>query len=168
MPLWNRHDVEAVLAFYDDAITWRNVALEETYEGKEQVAAFLERMFAAFPDLTFEVTWRMARGDEVAETWRLRGTHQGTFLGLPPTRRPVEIDGMSAITMRNGKFLRDEFLFDSGTVLRQLGILPSLAAAQTRAGRAVLGLVVRLRRQRRARSSTGPRSHSRAWRAAAR
>ena len=34
---WNEQDVEGVLTFYDDEIVWRNVAMEETYNGKGEV-----------------------------------------------------------------------------------------------------------------------------------
>src|SRR5207244_6284217 len=53
---WNRQDLEGVLAYYDDSITWLNIAMEETYRGKNEVRAFLRRLFGAFPDLNFEVT----------------------------------------------------------------------------------------------------------------
>lgn len=67
LPFWNQHDIPGVLAFYDDEIVWRNVALEEVYRGKAEVGAFLEKLMTAFPDLTFEVTHKIARGDHVAE-----------------------------------------------------------------------------------------------------
>ena len=84
---WNRQDIEGVLAYYDESITWLNIAMEETYRGKSEVRGFLRRLFAAFPDLNFEVTYKIARGDNVAEQWFIRGTHLGTFMGIPPTGR---------------------------------------------------------------------------------
>ena len=100
---WNRQDIEGVLAYYDESITWLNIAMEETYRGKPEVRVFLRKLFTAFPDLNFEVTYKIARGDNVAEQWFIRGTHLGTFMGIPPTRRPVEIPGMSMAELRDGK-----------------------------------------------------------------
>ncbi len=142
LPSWNAHDIPGVLAFYDENITWINIALEETYTGKEQVRAFLAQLFDAFPDLTFEVTYKIARGNNVAEQWIIRGTHRGSFIGVPATGRRVEIPGMSMVELRDGKFLSDHFYFDSGIALRQMGLLPPLATTRTPAGRFVLGLVV--------------------------
>jgi steroid delta-isomerase-like uncharacterized protein len=139
---WNTQDVSGILEFYDDAITWRNVAMERTYQGKDAVGAFLAELMAAFPDLQFDVVSRLARGDFVAEEWSLRGTHRGPFMGIPPTGRRVEIPGMSLVKLSDGRFVGDQFYFDSGLVLRQLGLLPPLAVLESRLGRGILWLLV--------------------------
>ena len=64
--------------------------------------------------------------------------------------RSVVIPGMSMVEMRNSKFYRDNFYFDSTGVLRQIGLMPSIEATQTLPGRAPLG-----RRQPRARRDHG-------------
>ena len=139
---WNRQDLEGVLAYYDDSITWLNIAMEETYRGKNEVRAFLRRLFAAFPDLNFEVTYKIARGDNVAEQWYIRGTHLGTFMGIPPTGRPVEIPGMSMAELRDGRFVSDHFYFDALGVLRDMALMPPLSISETPVGRAALSLGV--------------------------
>jgi steroid delta-isomerase-like uncharacterized protein len=131
-----------VLAWYDDDIVWNNVALEEVYRGKAAVGEFLTKLFRALPDLEFSVQQTIVRGDNVAEQWTIRGTHLGTFMGVPPTGRRLEIPGVSMLTVRDGKFLRDDFYFDAAGMLRQAGLLPSLAATQGRMGRSVLGVLV--------------------------
>lgn len=143
---WNVQDVEGVLTFYDDEIVWRNVAMEETYNGKGEVGAFLEGLFTAIPDLHFSVPYKIARGDNVAEQWLIEGTHQARLFGVPPTGMPVSLPGMSMVTLRDGKFLRDEFYFDSGIFLRQIGLMPSVAAIEKRIPRVFLGGVVKTQR----------------------
>ena len=142
---WNNGDIEGVLEAYDDDIVWVNVALEETYNGKDEVRAFLERLYAALPDLTFGADWAIARGDQIAERWTVSGTHRGPFWGIPATGRKFEITGVSLITMRDGKFVRDEFYSDGGSVLRQVGLMPSLRLLQGPVGRAFAWLVVKSR-----------------------
>jgi steroid delta-isomerase-like uncharacterized protein len=139
---WNRHDVDGVLDFYDDGIFWTNVALEEEYSGKAEVGAFIKKLITAFPDLNFSVSERIAHEDNVAEKWEIRGTHMGPFLNIPATGRPVRIPGMSMVEMRNGKFYRDSFYFDSTGVLRQMGLMPSIEATQSLPGRALLWAAV--------------------------
>jgi steroid delta-isomerase-like uncharacterized protein len=146
---WNAHDLDGVLSYYDPEITWHNIALEEQYQGKQEVGGFIGALFTALPDLTFEVTERIADGPLVAEQWVLTGTHAGEFLGVPPTGRRLRIEGMSMVRMREGRFLRDDFYFDASGVMRQLGLMPALAASRSRLGRVVLGAVVRLGRLRR-------------------
>jgi len=142
LEFWNRQDVEGVLAHYDDSITWLNVALEETYRGKGEVRVFLRKLFRAFPDLNFEVSYKIARGHNVAEQWLIRGTHLGTFMGIPGTGRRVEIPGMSMAELRQGKFVSDHFYFDALGVLRDMGLMPPLAISETAPGRGALWLGV--------------------------
>jgi len=130
LEFWNKQDIEGILTFYDDEIRWRNVAMEETYEGKDEVGAFLGRFFSAIPDLHFEVPFKIARGDNVAEQWLIAGTHRGTLFGIPGTGREVLLPGMSMVSMREGKFLRDEFYFDSGIFLRQVGLMPRASTVE--------------------------------------
>jgi steroid delta-isomerase-like uncharacterized protein len=146
LEFWNVQDIEGVLRFYDEEIAWLNVAMEETYAGKQAVRAFLERLFAGIPDLRFEVSHKIARGDQVAEQWAIGGTHSGTLFGVPATGRPVSLPGMSMVTLRDGKFLRDEFYFDSGIFLRQVGLMPGYAAIEGPVGRLLLATVVKTQR----------------------
>jgi steroid delta-isomerase-like uncharacterized protein len=139
---WNRQDLEGVLAYYDDGITWLNIAMEETYRGKAEVRVFLRKLFTAFPDLNFEVTYKIARGDNVAEQWVIRGTHRGTFMGIPPTGQRVEIPGMSMAELRDAKFVSDHFYFDALGVLRDMALMPPLSVSETAPGRVGLALGV--------------------------
>ena len=161
LPFWNSGDIEGLLEYYDDEIIWTNVGLEEVYDGKPAVRAFLTQLFTAIPDLEFSVQYKIARGDNVSEQWTIHGTHLKTFMGVPPTGRRIEIRAMSMVTLRDGKFLRDEFYWDTRAVMHQMGLLPSLAATQSPVGRGFVWLATKSlnvlstggRRARRARRS---------------
>ena len=143
LQFWNSGDIEGIVAFYDDEIVWKNMALDETYVGKAGVREFLTRLFTAIPDLAFTVDFKIARGDNVSEQWTVKGTHLGPFMGIPATGRPVEIRALSMVTMREGKFLRDEFYWDTGAVMRQMGLMPSLAFTQGALARGFLWAAVK-------------------------
>jgi steroid delta-isomerase-like uncharacterized protein len=144
LQFWNTADIEGIVAFYDDEIVWKNMALEETYSGKDEVRGFLNRLYTAIPDLQFSVDFKIARGDNVSEQWSVRGTHLGTFMGIPATGRPVEIRALSMVTLRDGKFLRDEFYWDTGVIMRQMGLMPSLAMSQGALARGFLWVTVKM------------------------
>lgn len=145
LQFWNTQNIQGILEHYDDDIVWTNVALEQTYRGKQEVAGFLTQLFKAFPDLSFEVLDKFASGDNIAERWVIRGTHRGTFMGIPPTGRAVELPGISMVRMREGRFLDDWYLFDGARALRQMGLLPPLSASETTLMRAALWAAVHLR-----------------------
>jgi len=69
------------------------------------------------------------------------------------------------VTLRDGKFLRDEFYWDTRRVMHQMGLMPSIEATQTAPARGFLWVAVkagnvltksgrRARGARRARSRT--------------
>lgn len=160
---WNSADIEGIVSFYDDEIVWKNMGLEETYEGKDGVRQFLTELYTGMPDLQFTVHHKIARGDDISEQWTVAGTHLGTMMGIPATGRRVEINAISMVKMRDGKFLRDEFYWDTGAVMRQMGLMPPLSVTRGVLGRGFLWIAVKVlnvvtaggRRGRRARRARG-------------
>lgn len=139
---WNTQDIPGILEFYNDDITWHNMALNETYRGKAGVTEFLTSLFTAFPDLKFNVTEKIPRDDFVAERWEISATHLGPYMGIPPTGKPILIRGMGLVKLRDGKFLTDNFYYDALGVLQQMGIFPPLSVGETLPGRVALWSMV--------------------------
>jgi steroid delta-isomerase-like uncharacterized protein len=72
--------------------------------GPEQFRAGMYVPFlTAFPDLVVTVEDTIVEGDRAVVRWSARGTHQGPGPGLPPTGRRVTLQGMTWITVRDGK-----------------------------------------------------------------
>lgn len=144
-PHWNNRDIPRMLEYYNDDIVWRNIAMGEVYNGKEEVRRFLEHLFGGLPDLSLDVTLRVPRGKYVAEEYVIRGTHRGPLWGIPPTGKFLEIPAMSMVELRDGKLKEDHFYFDAASVMRQMGIMPSFDAAQSPLGKVALRLAVNRR-----------------------
>jgi predicted ester cyclase len=61
---------------------------------------------AAFPDMTFTVNLLVEQDDIVVSNWTVRGTHTGaSFYDLPPSGKPVEINGTAILRMRDGQIV---------------------------------------------------------------
>lgn len=146
LPYWNHGDIPGVLSYYDDRILWTNVAMEEAYAGKGEVGAYLQRMLTAFPGLRFEVTHKIPSGQRVAERWIIHGTHDGPYLGIPPTGKQVAIHGMSIVHLPDGKFVSDRFYFDTSSVLRDMGLFPPPAVFRLAPVRLILALAATIAR----------------------
>ncbi len=98
-------------------------------EGLENARQHLARFCEAFPDLTIAIEDLIADDDKVVVRLKLRGTHQGELLGIPPTARRVEI-GVVTITRVEGDKVAEQWeVYDSLDLLRQLGAGPEHAAA---------------------------------------
>ncbi len=139
----NSHNVAGMLSCFDDDMEWLDVPMEASYRGKAEIAAFLDSLFDAFPDLDYQLTRMVTRGDNVVAQFQMHGTHQSTFYGLPGTQATVEIPCLSMITMRNGKLLSDHCYFDNAMILRQMGLMPPLDVTLSGPGRAVLWATVK-------------------------
>jgi steroid delta-isomerase-like uncharacterized protein len=139
----NAHNVAGMLSCFDDEMEWLDVPMEVPYRGKAEIRALLDGLFDAFPDLEYELTSLVADGDQVVAQFRMHGTHQNTFYGLPATNRRVDLPSLSMISMRNTKMLSDHCYYDNAMILRQMGIMPPLGVTLSAPGRAVLWAAVK-------------------------
>src|SRR5919202_3402005 len=60
-------------------------------------------IWTAFPDLHTTVEDLIAEGDKVARRLTSRGTHQGEFMGIPPTGKQVSVTGIAIDRIKDGK-----------------------------------------------------------------
>jgi predicted ester cyclase len=84
----------------------------------------------AFPDLRCTVEDEIVDGDKFAVRWSLHGTHQGMFLGNPPTGKQVHVLGIILGRTENGRIIEDWILTDQLAILQQLGIVPPSGSAK--------------------------------------
>lgn len=96
--------------------------------GRDRFKAMVLGFRAAFPDLVLEVKDMFGAGDKVVTRFTIRGTHEGEFLGVAPTRREVVLDGIAIDVVRNGKRT------DGWAQLDRLGLLMQLGAVDPLGG----------------------------------
>lgn len=102
-------------------------------QGRESLLSNQARMRAAFPDLEWIIEEQVAEGDTVACYFIWRGTHQGTFLGVPPTGKRVTVRCMAFDHFVAGQCKATRMLMDIMSLMQQLGVVSSPAqASQTR------------------------------------
>jgi steroid delta-isomerase-like uncharacterized protein len=86
--------------------------------------AFARAFYAAFPDMHHDVELVIADEDAVMVRSVLRGTHSGSFYGIPATGRTVAVSAHVALRVRDGRVTELFGVFDEAGLLRQLGVLP--------------------------------------------
>lgn len=117
----NRHDFDATLATFDHP-RYELIATGEVYDGPDEVARYFEETRAAFPDQRNEVIALHHADDAVlVEAW-VRGTHLGSYRGLPPTGRHWELQILSVFTFEGERLTCERVYFDANTIREQLGI----------------------------------------------
>jgi steroid delta-isomerase-like uncharacterized protein len=80
---------------------------------------------ASFPDLHLTVEDTVSEQDRVAARVTFRGTHQGEFMGIPPTGKQVTFSSMEMNRMRDGKVAEHRVVIDMLSLLQQLGVVPT-------------------------------------------
>jgi len=76
---------------------------------------------AAFPDLHIEVEHLVADEESVAFAYTVTGTHQGDFLGVPATGRPITARGVQISRFENGKTVERWGSSDVLGIMQQIG-----------------------------------------------
>jgi len=56
-------------------------------------------------------------------TWT--GTHQGEFMGIPPTNKQVKVWGVVIDIVRDKLFSKSRIIMDTIGLLQQLGVMPA-------------------------------------------
>jgi steroid delta-isomerase-like uncharacterized protein len=90
-------------------------------EGVKQLTAMFRQ---AFPDSYFIVEDMMAEGDKVATRKTFHGTHQGEFMGIPPTGQQVNMGLIDVVHIVDGRVVEHWVVADNLGMMQQLGIVP--------------------------------------------
>jgi steroid delta-isomerase-like uncharacterized protein len=87
----------------------------------KQVWAMLLR---AFPDLHVAVEDVIAEGDKLVCRNTVTGTHQGEYMGLPPTGKSVTYNEIFIVRFADGRIAETWGVVDVLSQMRQLGVIP--------------------------------------------
>ena len=93
---------------------------------KEGVKQMFHMYRAAFPDLRMEAEDILSSGDKVVARVRATGTHQGDFMGMPPTGKNVDVQLIDIIRFGNDGLAHEHWgVFDALGMMQQLGAIPA-------------------------------------------
>jgi steroid delta-isomerase-like uncharacterized protein len=78
----------------------------------------------AFPDSYFSVEDMIAEGDEVVTRKTFHGTHEGEFMGIPPSGRTVNVSLIDVVRISEGRVVEHWSVGDNLGMMQQLGVIP--------------------------------------------
>ncbi|HLG96208.1 MAG TPA: ester cyclase [Bryobacteraceae bacterium] len=126
---FNAHDINSFSAVLADDVVFEAPGVRG--EGKAACADFFASWFMAFPDARVDVDNLHVVDDVAVEEGRFTGTHNGVLrIGngdVPPTGRPVALNYIQVLRIRNGKHASFRLMFDRLLMLEQLGLMPAPA-----------------------------------------
>jgi predicted ester cyclase len=116
-------DIEATGDYFE-----RDMVEEMPFPGQgpglDGLKETLIRIRSAFPDSNWTVEEQIAEGDKVLSRFVWSGTHQGEFLGIPATHRPMQVWGVVIDRFAGEKIISTRFLMDTFGMMVQLGVIP--------------------------------------------
>jgi predicted SnoaL-like aldol condensation-catalyzing enzyme len=77
----------------------------------------------AFPDSYFTVEDMIAEGDKVATRKTFHGTHEGEFMGIPPSGKTVTIGLIDIVRISEGMVVEHWSMGDNLGMMQQLGVV---------------------------------------------
>jgi steroid delta-isomerase-like uncharacterized protein len=116
----NAGDLDACVERASPDLIINLAELPEPLHGREtwrEGAAMFRR---AFPDLHAEIEDIFASGDRVAVRLRMRGTHEGEYLGIPATGRTVSYVSHEFYRVENGLIAEEWICSDTASLFRQI------------------------------------------------
>lgn len=124
---FSNNEFEKTLAMAADDVVVEAYALGATFRGKDEFMQFMQGFKMAFPDMRLRHDSFICNGHKVAVEFTATGTHTGdlhTPAGVvPPTGKSVSLTVSEFQTWENGKVKSIHNYQDSGSLMRQLGLL---------------------------------------------
>jgi steroid delta-isomerase-like uncharacterized protein len=100
-------------------------------DGRAGVIATIRLLRMAFGTLHVQIEDMIAEDDRVAVRYLMRGTHDGPFLGQPPTLRQVMINGMVIYRVEDHQIVDQWSMVDAVDLLQQVGAKERLIALRS-------------------------------------
>jgi len=92
--------------------------------GVEALRQFATMFRTGFPDIQIQAQDFVSENEKVVVRLTIKGTHQGEFMGLPPTGKKINISGIDIVRVVDGKLAEHWGSTDNLGMMEQLGALP--------------------------------------------
>jgi steroid delta-isomerase-like uncharacterized protein len=98
----------------------------EPMRGPAGYLTIIGMMRSGFPDIQWTLEEMVTEGNKVAARFIMRGTHQGTFFGVPATGRPIMVQAINFYRLSNQQIIEEYGQPDMLGLLQQIGAVPAL------------------------------------------
>ena len=96
----------------------------EPMRGPEGYLQIVGMMRSGFSDIQWSLEDIVAEGDTVAARLLMTGTHNGNFMGVPPTGKSIKVQAMNFYFFSNGKIVKEYGQPDFMGLMIQIGAIP--------------------------------------------
>ena len=115
--VWNERQYDVV----DEVISEKYQHHSLGYGGPKAIKEDIAGIHRVFPDAEWEFHDTIAEGDKVTLRFSFRGTHEGSFLGIEPTGKRVDINAIAIYRLEDSKIIEEWAVLDFYTLMKQVG-----------------------------------------------
>lgn len=105
----------------EDAVEHEELPIT-TGEMRTDLRTWVAELRRAFPDYRIVLEDLIVEGDKVAMRERITGTHDGPFMGIPPTGRRIDVEAFDIVRIADDRVVEHWGISDGTTMVRQLGL----------------------------------------------
>ena len=120
---WNEGDAEPMRGLLADGYVRHSGGHGERSLDRAGLLDVITSVREAFPDLETSIDDMFGEGDALAIRWSSAGTHQGAFLGVPPTGRRISTQGITISRLKGDRVAEEWVTWDQTQLLASLGVL---------------------------------------------
>ncbi len=121
---WNSQDLAAARDLLMPDYQRHDANLPDL-DGAQAGVDFITSIANGFPDVHLQIEQLVVQDGLVAARLTARGTHQGAFMGIPPTGREVTIEVMDIYRLAGDKIAEEWAVMNTMGLLQQIGAIPS-------------------------------------------
>ena len=95
----------------------------EPLQGPKGYLTIIAMMRSGFPDIKWTIEDMVTENDKVAVRFIMKGTHQGTFFGVPATNKPIVVQAMNFYRLAGDQIIEEYGQPDMLGLLQQIGAM---------------------------------------------
>ncbi|MGM0398735.1 MAG: ester cyclase [Halobacteriota archaeon] len=123
--VWNEGNMDVLeeLTHEDYVGHWFSIEGEDT--DRDGLRTFIEEARKGFSDFHMDIEFMVAEDDMITVGFTTTGTHDGEFMGIPPTDvNPGETPGIMVHRVEDGKMVEGWATWDALGMMQSLGLVP--------------------------------------------
>ena len=94
--------------------------------GPKGYLMIIAMMRSGFPDIQWTIEDMIKENEKVAVRFTMRGTHQGTFFGVPATGKTIVVQAMNFYRLADDQIIEEFGQPDMLGLLTQIGAVPAM------------------------------------------
>jgi predicted ester cyclase len=125
--VWDEIINKGKLELFNDSNFTKNIIMHASpadVVGIDSARAYYANYVTGFSNIKFTIKDVFGMGNKLVKHWNFKGIHTGSFFGIKPTGKQVDLDGVTLVRMENGKIAEERDFFDNLEFMQQLGLIP--------------------------------------------